>query len=166
MLQAPLAHILSALLLLPYYLAPLTQPVFRLVFRDLHFLASIGVILKNLIFLNSTFSTYIISLSGGGWGGTRGCAGTLLLMRPKYAIVPEYHEFLYINYPYQKPQSKQLYTPHMYKYTLSFIIPSNFQGSIWGLPHPTRTKKNPVKPLFYGIKLVAEEGFEPTTFGL
>ena len=39
-------------------------------------LASIVVLLKNLIFLNSTFSTYIISLWGGGWGGARGCADT------------------------------------------------------------------------------------------
>ena len=62
---------------------------------------------------------------------------------PKYAIVPECHEFLYINRPYQKPQLKQIYTPHMYKYTLSFIIPSNFQGSSWGQPHLTRAKKFP-----------------------
>ena len=72
MLQAPLAHILSALLLLPYYLAPLTQPVFGFVFRDLHFHASIGVLIEKLDFLEFKFFNLYYSTFGRGWGGTRG----------------------------------------------------------------------------------------------
>ena len=55
-------------------------------------------------------------------------------------------------------QPKQIYTPHMYKYTSSFIIPSNFQGST----SPHAHKKIPAKPLFYGNKIGCGDGIWTT----